>query len=195
MHLIVVYSYLWNKSQILQSHIRYLGTEFLEHIPRCSCSLGDLCGFWNIQSGSQGSTYLCLLILFFHFVLGENHRSYRHHRIINFGNVRGWYENVCVDQSFWTVALDSVRKARVEILLRIHGSICNPSLQFSSVQFSCSVVSNSLRPHGLQHAGLPCPSLTPRAYWNSCPSSWWCHPTISSSVVPFSQAFISTLKK
>ena len=55
-----------------------------------------------------------------------------------------------------------------------------------SVQFSRSVVSNSLRPHGLQHARLPCPSPTPRACSNSCPLSWWCHPTISSSVVPFS---------
>ena len=44
----------------------------------------------------------------------------------------------------------------------------------------------SLRPHGLQHARLPCPSSTPRAYSNSCPLSWWCHPTISSSVVSFS---------
>ena len=46
----------------------------------------------------------------------------------------------------------------------------------SSVQFSFSVVSNSLRPHGLQHARLPCPSPTPRACSNSCPSSWWWHP-------------------
>ena len=54
-----------------------------------------------------------------------------------------------------------------------------------SVQFSCPVMSDSLRPHGLQHTRLPCPSPTPRV----CPSSplnWWCHPTISSSVVPFS---------
>ena len=57
---------------------------------------------------------------------------------------------------------------------------------FSSVQFSCSVVSNSLRPHGLQHARLPCPSPTPGVYSNSCPLSWWCHPTTSSSVIPFS---------
>ena len=56
----------------------------------------------------------------------------------------------------------------------------------SSAQFSCSVVSDSLRPHGLQHARPPCPSPAPGAYSNSCPSSWWCHPTISSSVVPFS---------
>ena len=54
------------------------------------------------------------------------------------------------------------------------------------VQFSCSVMSNSLRPHGLQHARLPCPSPTPGAYSNSCPLSRWCHPTISSSVIPFS---------
>ena len=57
---------------------------------------------------------------------------------------------------------------------------------FSSVQFSWSVVSGSLWLHGLQHARLPCPSPTSRAYSNSCPSSWWCHPTISCSVVPFS---------
>jgi len=54
------------------------------------------------------------------------------------------------------------------------------------VRFSHSVMSNSLRPHGLQHTRPPCPSPTPRVYSNSCPSSWWCHPTISFSVVPFS---------
>ena len=51
---------------------------------------------------------------------------------------------------------------------------------------SHSVMSDSLWPHGLQHTRCPCPSLTPWAYSNSCPSSWWCHPTISSSVIPFS---------
>ena len=54
-----------------------------------------------------------------------------------------------------------------------------------SVQFSHSVMSNSLQPHGLQHTRPPCPSPTPGAYSNSCPLSWWCHPTISSSVIPF----------
>ena len=53
-------------------------------------------------------------------------------------------------------------------------------------QFSYSVMSNSLQPHGLQHNGLPCPSPTPGACSNSCPSSRWCHPTILSSVIPFS---------
>ena len=61
----------------------------------------------------------------------------------------------------------------------------------STVQFSSSVMSDSLRPHGLQHARLPCPSSTPRAYSNSCPLSRWCHPTISSSVVPFSSCLQS----
>ena len=55
-----------------------------------------------------------------------------------------------------------------------------------SVQFSRSVVSDSLWPHGLQHARPPCPSPTPRVYSNSCPLSRWCHPTVSSSVIPFS---------
>ena len=57
---------------------------------------------------------------------------------------------------------------------------------FSSVQFSCSVVSDSLWHHEPQHSRPPCPSPTPRVYPNSCPLSWWSHPTISSSVVPFS---------
>ena len=58
--------------------------------------------------------------------------------------------------------------------------------QFSSVQFSRSVVSDPLQPHESQHARPPCPSPTPGIYPNSCPLSRWCHPAISSSVVPFS---------
>ena len=56
----------------------------------------------------------------------------------------------------------------------------------SSVQFSRSVVSDSLRPHEPQHARPPCPSQTPRVYPNPCSSSWWCHPAISFSIGPFS---------
>ena len=63
--------------------------------------------------------------------------------------------------------------------------------QWTSVQFSRSVLSNSLRSCGLQHSRFPCPSPTFRAYSNSCPSSWWCHPTISSSVIPFSSCLQS----
>jgi len=58
--------------------------------------------------------------------------------------------------------------------------------QFSSVQFSCSVMSDSLQSHGLQYSKPPCPSPTPGVYPDSRPLSWWCYPTISSSVVPFS---------
>ena len=58
--------------------------------------------------------------------------------------------------------------------------------KISSFQFSHSVVSDSFQPHELQHARPPCPSPTPRIHSNSCPSSRWCHPAISSSVVPFS---------
>ena len=61
----------------------------------------------------------------------------------------------------------------------------------NSVQVNCSVVSDSLQPHGLQHARLPCPSLTPEACSNSCPLSPWCHPTISSLVVAFSSCLQS----
>ena len=60
------------------------------------------------------------------------------------------------------------------------------TLGFSSVQFSCSVVSDSLWPHELQHARPPCPSPTPRVDPNPCPLNPWCHPAISSSVIPFS---------
>ena len=62
----------------------------------------------------------------------------------------------------------------------------NFTKHFSSVQVSHSVVSNSLRPYESQHTRPPCPSPTPEVYSNSCPWSWWCHPAISSSVVPFS---------
>ena len=68
-------------------------------------------------------------------------------------------------------------------------SVC--CMTFTWVQFSHSVVSNSLRPHELQHARPLCPSPTPGLHSNSCPSSWWCHPAISFSVVPFSSCLQS----
>ena len=65
-----------------------------------------------------------------------------------------------------------------------HGFIFN---QFSSVQFSSvAQLCPTLQPHESQHAWPPCPSTTPRVHSNSCPSSWWCHPAISASVIPFS---------
>ena len=65
-------------------------------------------------------------------------------------------------------------------------SICFSSVQFNSVQFSRSVMSDSLRPHESQHTRPPCPSPSPGVHSNSRPSSQWCHPAVSSSVVPFS---------
>ena len=70
-----------------------------------------------------------------------------------------------------------------------------PSSPQSVSQFSHSVVSDSFRPHELQHGRPPCPSPAPGLYSNSCPWSWWCHPAISSSVVPFSscpQSFLAS---
>ena len=68
----------------------------------------------------------------------------------------------------------------------IHNKCPATVILFSSVQFSHSVVSDSLRPHESQHARPPCASPTPRVHSNSCPSSRWCHPAISYSVIPFS---------
>ena len=72
-------------------------------------------------------------------------------------------------------------------LLKLKKSEIRNLLNEVSVQFTRLVVSDSLRQHGLQHTRPPCPSPTPRAYSNSLPLSQWCHPTISSSVVPFSR--------
>ena len=84
----------------------------------------------------------------------------------------------------------SARNRQLAPLSRKGGEGCEMKWEHSDpwwpVQFSHSVVSKSLWPHESQHARPPCPSPTPRVYSNSCPSSWWCHPAISSSVIPFS---------
>ena len=72
------------------------------------------------------------------------------------------------------------------ILVCLYSGMLGRTREVDSVQFSRSVVSDSLRPHESQHASPPCPSPTPGVHSNSCPSSQWCHPAISSSVVPFS---------
>ena len=71
-------------------------------------------------------------------------------------------------------------------MLPQRSSVSQDTYKYFSVQFSRSVMSDSLRPHESQHARPPCPPPTPGVHWNSCPSSWWCHPTISSSVFPLS---------
>ena len=74
----------------------------------------------------------------------------------------------------------------LKIIMLHERSQTKTTYNISSVQFSPSIMSDSLWPHGLQHTWLPCPSPTSRACSNACPLSWWCHPTISSSVVPSS---------
>ena len=82
-----------------------------------------------------------------------------------------------------------MRKGKCKIL---NACILSPEiLLLSSVQFTRSVVSDSLQPHEPQHARPPCPSPTPRVHPNPCPLSWWCYLTISSSVVPFSSCLQS----
>ena len=70
-------------------------------------------------------------------------------------------------------------------------NVISKEFQFSSVQLNHSVMSDSLQPHGLQHARSPCPTPTPGVYSNSCPLSGWCHPAISPLVVPFSSGLQS----
>ena len=100
------------------------------------------------------------------------------------------FSNESGDQSIRVSASESVLPMNIQgwFPLGLTGLI---ALLSSSVQFSCSVVFNSLRPHGLQHSRLPCPSPTPGDCSNSCPLSKWCHPTISSSVILFSSCLQS----
>ena len=83
-----------------------------------------------------------------------------------------------------------IEKAR-KFQKNIYFCIIDYAKAFDYVQLSCSLMSNPLWPNGLHHARLPCPSPTPRACTNSCPSTQWCHPTISSSVIPFSSCLQS----
>ena len=87
-------------------------------------------------------------------------------------------------QSSWSRNRQTKENDTLNVMLLLWRKITQH--QFSSVQFSHSVVSDSLQPHELQHARPPCPSPTPRVHSDSLPSSPWCHPPISSLVVPFS---------
>jgi len=87
-----------------------------------------------------------------------------------------WFQSLVRQNFFREIYIDGIIKLMDVSLSKF----------WEKVQFSHSVMSNSLRPHGLQHSRLPCPSPTPGAYSNSDPLSQWCHPIITSSVVPFS---------
>ena len=96
---------------------------------------------------------------------------------INFQNIQTVHASLHQKKKNWKMGRRSKRNFSKEDI---------QMAKFNSVQFSHSVVSNSLQPHGLQHARPPYPSPTPRVHPNSCPLSQWCHPTISSYVVRFS---------
>ena len=97
--------------------------------------------------------------------------------------VSGWFK--CVTSIVHFISNLMLPLIREEV--PVHG----PKIGDPTVQFSRSVMSNSFRPHELQHARPPCPSPTPGVHSDSRPSSWWCHPAISSSVVPFSSCLQS----
>ena len=87
---------------------------------------------------------------------------------------------------WWVCIILQIKEVKRKPKRRCHKFLSNGMVTISSVQFSHSVVSDSLWPHGLQHTRLHCPSPTPGTYSNSSPSRQWCHPTISPSVIPFS---------
>ena len=91
-----------------------------------------------------------------------------------------------MDRGAWWAAVFGVTKRQDWATNAFTFTFSITQIQFSSVQFSHSVMSDSLQPHESLHARPPCPSQTPRVCSNSCPSSRWCHPAILSSVVPFS---------
>ena len=106
-----------------------------------------------------------------------------------------WVRNKQKNEGFVTGTI-SISKMKIQIKLEFtnphyRGEMYYLSFSVSSAQFSCTMVSNSLQLYGLQRARPPCPSPTPKACSNSCPSSRWCHPTISPSVVPFSSCLPS----
>ena len=109
-----------------------------------------------------------------------------------------WFRHVFKYRRRWSLTRQHFLVETEEILLELHSEGFRPvcSFRFSSVhsfQFCCSVMSNSLWPHGLQHVRPLCPSPAPGACSNSCPLSRWCHPAISSSVVPLSSCLLSFL--
>ena len=101
-----------------------------------------------------------------------------------------WPVQESPSQALILVKLSKHEEKRIQIFAEypshVRGLITYLITKLSSVQFSHSVVSDALQPHKSQHTRPPCPSPTPRACSNPCSSSRWCHPAISSSVVPFS---------
>ena len=138
---------------------------------RC-CKEQYCIGTWNVRSMNQGKLEVI-----------KQEMARVNVNILGISKLKctGMGEFNSDDHYIYYCGKESLRKNGVDII--------------SSVQFSRSVVSDTLQPHGLHHARLPCPSPTPGSYSDSCPLSRWCHPTISSFVVPFSshlQSFLAS---
>ena len=154
----------YSKSSYL--HVRIIESES-RSVVSDSLQLHGLYSSWNSPGQNTGVGSLALLQRM--FSTQESNQGLLHCRqILYLLNHKG----------------SKTEKDKYYMILLICGIFFNGTN--GSVQFSRSVVSNSLWPHGLQHTRLPYPSPTPRAYSNSCPSRRWCHPTTSSSVIPFS---------
>ena len=138
---------------------------------------------WMLTFKTWNKAWILPLIIFVYLSKNIGSREKKRHvvHVVWKGGKSNYVysHTVCLERRFHVIY---IKAPRICTVCRYAYS----SVQFCSVQFSCSVVSESLLPHGLQCARPPCPSQTPRAYSYSCPSSQWCHPTISSSVVPFS---------
>ena len=137
--------------------------------------------YFCIPNIGQVSNIVCFNKCTMHEFNGQDSCSISKELIIMEGQMTG--EISCLLQITFAVQIYSPPSPESESLVPSSGSSCNKKL---SHHFSRSVVSHSLWPHGLQPARLPCPSPTPGACSSSCPLTQWCHPTVSSSVVPFS---------
>ena len=110
-----------------------------------------------------------------------------HHQLLKwFSWLGAMSPKICSIHGYKTTVLEKYCHHFIHMQKYLRISLISRLCLFGSVQFSRSAVSDYLRPHELQHIRPPCPSPTPGVYPNSCPSSQWCHPAISSSVVPFS---------
>ena len=137
---------------------------------------------WSSNDPSFLFSPLKLSSLFWGMLIGEgNGNPLQYSCLENPTDGGAWWAAIygVAQSQTWLKWLSSSSSSRITLKT-------NSSVQFSSVQFSRSVVSDSLRPHESQHARPPCPSPTPGVHSDSHPSSQWCHPTISSSVVPYS---------
>ena len=152
---------------------------------------GFSCSTWDLYSRYVGSSSLSRDWTWAPFTGSSESQPLDHRDVLHEFN----WEHIIGRQEIWILILP-VMEPRANVLASLNRNffrvmIIIPFSYSCSVQFSCSVISNSLQSHGLQHSRPPCPSPTPRVYSNSCPLSWWCYPTILSSVVPFSSCLQS----